>query len=81
MIILNLEDIMSSTDSTYSVPGMKQDRAFKNKDTNRGNPKGDKVDNSAGDNLKTSVKDAQKMGRKGSLAGARLPSGRLFKNT
>jgi len=76
-----MEDNMASTDSTYSAAGQKQNTAWKTKDTNRGNPYGDQVDNSEGDNLKTVTQDAQIMNRKATLAGAKLPSGKLFTNT
>jgi len=69
---------MASMDSTYSVAGQKQDTAWKTKDTNRGNPYGDKVDNTSGNNLKTYTADAQIMNRKATLAGAKLPSGKLY---
>lgn len=72
---------MASTDSTFSAAGGRQNTPWKTKNTIQGNPYGDKVDNTAGDNLKTYTKDAQIMNRKATLAGAKLPSGKLYQNT
>ena len=72
----------NSTDSTFiGQPGIAVATPFLLKDTNRGNPLGNKVDNSADAGIAESSK-TYKMGKRGTMGPSmKLPSGKLYQKT
>jgi hypothetical protein len=62
-------------------PGLKVSTIDQYRDTNRGNPLGDKVDNTSGTDVATATK-TQKMGKRGTMGPSmKLPSGKLYQKT